>query len=211
MNLADNSTHPLPIKPGHSGSNPSYSPDGKWLTYYDETASQIHIVELSTGEEVALENAASTPPAWTADGQVLYFDQIQQEETVTFDVLAQWNASTQQISRVYPGDEGQGIDEGPAVPSPDGQWLVVRRAEVFHPESRVFKVVSTLGGAAFIIRGDSPEVLGLAYWSPDSARLAFQVFRSGDSSATPVVRVWSVENQDMIEVARDAMMPQWLP
>lgn len=211
MDLADGATRPLPVRPGHSGSNPGYSPDGKWLTFYDETAFQIHLVELSTGEEIVLENAANTPTAWTADSQGLYFNQIQQEETVTFNVLAQWNTSIRQVKRVFPGDEGQGVDEGPAVPSPDGQWLAVRRAEVSHPEVRVFKVISTTGGATFTIMGDSSEIFGLACWSPDSAHLAFQILRSGDSSATPAVRIWSLENQHTIEVARDAMMLQWLP
>lgn len=211
MNLADESTRPLPMSPEHSGSNPAYSPDGQWLTYYDEAAFQIHLVELSTGEEIVLERTANTPVAWTADSQWLYFNQIQQEETVTFNVLAQWNASTRQISRVFPDAEVPGVDEGPALPSPDGQWLAVRRAEIEHPESRIFEVISSTGGAANAIVINPPDILGMASWSPDSTRLALQVFRPGDSSAMPVVEVWSLENRHTIEVARDAMLPQWLP
>ncbi|WP_062190238.1 PD40 domain-containing protein [Anaerolinea thermolimosa] len=211
MNLNDGSTQPLPMSPEHSGSNPAYSPDGKWLSYYDELAAQIHLVKLSTGEEVVLERAANIPATWTADSQWLYFVQVQQEETVTFNILVQWNADTRKISRVFPGEGESGIDEGPALFSPNGQWLAVRRAEIGHPESRIFEVMSNPGGTATTIAINAPDILGMASWSPDSAHLAFQVFRSGGSSATPAVRVWSQEEHRTIEVASDAMLPQWLP
>jgi dipeptidyl-peptidase-4 len=192
-----------PSLSGRTLRGPSWSPDGKWLTYLDNGSSpQIMAIDAATGQRQVLVDAEDLrdillPPAsrgqqtglgryaaprylWSPDSKSLLF--ISAQELFWYDLGTR---SSRQVLAAPPKSSGSdaadfSIDDVKI--SPDGHWVSFVRAHdvwIVGVAGGAPKPV-TRGGTEDIRHGELdwvyPEELDLLtayWWSPDSSRIAF--------------------------------------
>jgi hypothetical protein len=63
-----------PVIDIEDGSDAKFSPDGRWLAYYDGTAGQVYVTRFpGPGGRIAITSSGGSDPRWRGDGQELFY------------------------------------------------------------------------------------------------------------------------------------------
>jgi TolB protein len=210
MELQTGETHPLSPDPNIAGYRPVWSPDGKWLSSYDELTNAQRVTNLQSGEEVVIPSEVDLPVEWTPDSSGLYYNNVVLGETVSYAVIFRFDLTSRRSEAAFGPENSLGDYNLPAI-SPAGDWLVVGLREVGGNPARQLWLMRLDGSERRQITSDPTVTVGAYRWSPDGTRVAFQTLEMGNSGARPKVMVWSKDGGEITLLVEDAAQPAWLP
>ena len=155
------------------GSNPRWSPDGKWLNYV--TSQNIRLYNLETGESHVITTTLSAAADWSPDSKaVLYRDVVNQNGDFVTQLFV-YDLSSQRITNIT---LNAGYENLFAAWSPDGQWIAAIRRDLS----------VTQGDQIWLMRADGSEAHMLTHapdeiqhenlnWSPDGKSLLYDIYK----------------------------------
>lgn len=192
------------------GVEPSWSPDGKRLAFYDQKAGSIRIVELNNRREVHLPSNAGAVGSWSPDGTKMLFNNVEYlaEEAISRMFVADLQAGT--VTPVFEETLGQVNTSFPAW-SPDGEWAAVGVIPLHGGASKQLWLLRLNGQEAIAITQQQNYTHAAYRWDSHGDALVFQRFQLSDSQARPEIWVWQRQTNAFIEIAKDATFPAWLP
>jgi Tol biopolymer transport system component len=153
---------------GHYNSEPTWSPDGKWIAHHCTQEGDTQICVISPEGQPAGEPIPGTAPVWSPgnpeDGARLAFLCFQESHS---DICMMQADGSELVNLT-----NSTSDEHSTAWSPDGNWLafVSNRGN----DVDVYKVCATCPEEPVAVRlTDEPRSTGWPVWSPDGSRVAY--------------------------------------
>ena len=206
--IVDGSTHALVPDALVNGSQPTWSPDGRQLAFYDSRAGAIHVLRLADGRERHFQTDLNAPGSWSPDGKQLAFAASQQALEGPQGRLFVGDVESGQARSV--AAEAGGLDFGP----PDwgkGGWLAVGAIRLEQGPGREIWLVRADGSEQRALTEDGRYSNGALSWSPDGTQLLSQRIGVTASGSRPEVLIWSTARNQAVVLAENAALPVWLP
>lgn len=201
---------PLYQDPMRHGNSPSWSPDGRWLSFYDLEAQAVILLDLDTVSEQVLPSGAGVGAVWSPAGDRLLFLVLDLSQGSPRHLLYRVTpASETSELALHPEDGWQ--DVGLPAWSPSGEWLAFSAQRLGGGRARSLWRTAADGSGAVEIAADPEISYGGPTWSPAGDRLLFQRFPLTGSDARPDLMVWpSGADSAQLEIA-GAGSGGWLP
>jgi Tol biopolymer transport system component len=134
LNLETRETRPLVVKPGEQG-NPTFSPDGRWIVYHDETeGGYIYVRPFPVVDGAGtwrISDAGAKWPVWSRDGKELFYVSTSGPSMMTVPVDLSGTSFKQGAARrLFPSNYAGNFNNlsGPRNydVAPDGRFLVIK-------------------------------------------------------------------------------------
>ena len=203
---------PLFIDPEKPSYNPKWSPDGLWLSIWDESQSGIQVVNRKTGETffIPLDNESSV--SWSPDSQILYYSNLISGETSFRKVVLQADISRRSISTFWGNNvDGGGLSVDNPVCNPQKTIVAVSiQPNVKIPGKKLF-LLNSDGEDSITIMDDLSRIPGFYSWTPDGNRLVFQSGLLGGKEQDVEIWIWDRITGEAKEILAGGRSPQWLP
>jgi TolB protein len=193
--------------PQVTGYEPSWSPDGKKLAFFDGAAGGIRIFNLLSGEEQLVASNLGAVGAWSPDGTALLFIDAPSGETQPTARVYRLDVAGGEVQEAFSLDL-EAVDFGLPDWSVDG-WLAVGVQLLEGGSGRAIWIMRPDGSQARMVTEDETVHYGAYRWSPDGQLLVFQQLRLGGSDSAPQVAVWEMKTGEVKVIAEDASRPQW--
>ena len=120
MDLENGETEALYANPNISGSEPSWSPDGSRIAFFDGLSQGLRLINLDTREDILLPSEMGMTLEWLPDGSALFFTNITLEESRGYETVFRYDLSTEELTRGL-GEDALPMDYGPVAIAPAGR------------------------------------------------------------------------------------------
>ncbi len=210
MDVASKQTDHLYTNPNIGGTDPSWSPDGRYLAFFDGISNNLRLANLVTHQDIELPSEMGMTASWSPDGLALFYTNIVVEESFAYESVYRYAVPSQEITRALGEDEFP-LDYSPVAISPDGRWLVVGIREISGNPARQMWIMQPDGSERRQVSQDPLVNTSGFAWSPGGEQVVFQSLALGSSSAVPQVMVWDQVGGAQKLLADDATQPGWLP
>jgi Tol biopolymer transport system component len=191
----------------HGG--PSWSPDGRWLAFYDLATDGIRILDLTTSSEQVLSTGFGFVGSWSPDGSRMIYPVLIQQEDQFLTILQVVDLETK-VTEVVIG-EGMGWEDvGLPRWSPAGDWILIGALSGEHGEGRQLWLLRPDSAEVHTIVVDPIFTHGGYQWDPWGKMIVFQRFSMRDPAAQPEVVLLEVGGGERV-IARNAWLPAWVP
>jgi Tol biopolymer transport system component len=210
LDLVQESTDLLYSDPNVGGYDPSWSPDGRFLAFFDGLAQGVRVLDLSQGTDFLLASQMGMVGEWSPDSRSLLFIDFLSFDAGPDVAVYEVDVETQQIRRAL-GEEVNQVDYSVPVWSPDGEILAVGvRLLLDGPGKQVWLMTSS-GQQRRVITSDPRFTHASYHWDPTGNRLVFQRLEMGRSGTLPQIMVWDRHSEQAVMVAENAFLPAWAP
>lgn len=189
---------------------PSFSPDGKKMSFYDPASKGIRIENNAGNTDFLLGTNRIQRGSWSTDGNNLII--IDDESgpaglhSRLFVVNVMKSSENEPVKDLIKDNEMGEPDW-----SPDGSKIVVGIRQEGGPVARQLAVLDLKSNSIQMITGDLTVMNASPHWSSDGKQIVFQQARLGESNIKPVVAVWNSQDGSVKTIAEDAALPEWLP
>ncbi len=167
-----------------SGSSPSWSPDGRQLTFYENRYSTISVFNF-TKTLLTLPSDVRAPASWSPDGQAFaYTTRTGDGGSRTLVKIAHFVGGLLTETSIT---DGHSTELRPTW-SPDGAWITYVR---LGPDGQGgVWVVRPDGKDAHALQNEAGWIYSAPSWAPDSSAIAFSRFRNGNSGSRSETEMW---------------------
>ncbi len=194
-----------------SGMDPNWSPQGRYLQFYDPEYAQIRILDLTNNKIILVPTNQQGIGSWSPDGKRLLFTRAESSEIgLPFVRVYEVELETGDIRLLDSPDLGQ-VDSSLPIYSPDGTSLVIALRGLATSPNKQLWWFSLEDDASQAITADESASYAAYTWDPAGEWLAFQRLQLESSQSKPQVMVWQRASGSSIVLAEDAARPQWLP
>ncbi len=210
IDLSSGATAPLFQDPTVNGEDPSWSPDGKRLAFFDLAAHGIHVLDTVSGKDLLLRSELGVVGAWTPDSQQLWYGDLVSSNTLPFGSGFKVDLSDDQVEPLFTKLQSQ-EDLGVPIPNPDGTWVVAGLHYHNGSYSVQLELMRPDGSEQIPITDEFTYSHGAYSWDPVGAQVLYQRFQIGSSAAKPEIWIWDLASKTAHQIAADAALPEWLP
>ncbi|MBX3005667.1 MAG: Ig-like domain-containing protein [Anaerolineales bacterium] len=191
------------------GYGPHWSPDGRWLAYYDGVAGRIVILNSSSGEELALPSQAGEVGSWAPEAEYMLFADMRRAGEQVRSQIFRASLATQDILPFFDPQPEDAEFSGPVV-SPDGQWVAMKmRAQNLTAEQ--LWVLPPDGSFAMVAVEEAGYLYSRYQWGSDSQALLYHRLQLGRADSQPSVWLWERATSSQRLLVTEASQPLWLP
>jgi Tol biopolymer transport system component len=195
--------------------SPVWGPSGKRLAYVSPTIPGVEVYDLQTGELKQFGNEWGAVPVWSPNGDRLVVPELMMAGESFVVRLVRIDLEPEELLDIS-GDEDFVQDVSPAW-SPGGGWIVFGRQflddERWTPGRQIWLARPDASQAYALTDEGMTDHLGFA-WRPDGGALAHARSDLAEGpQAVPDVSVWifDLEQREARLIAKDAVLPKWLP
>ncbi len=195
--------------PSIRGAQLAWSPNGAYLSFYDEAAG-IHVVDMEKKQDFLLPADSSPAGAWSPDSQKLIFTGSVASDHGPESRVYFAEIETQRID-LAPVPVQEGVEYSSPAWSPAGNWLALAIGSGTGSAGKQIWVMGLDGSGLTPVTEDMLVTNAAVSWSPAGDRLVFQRLALGSSDSLPSVAAWGSGDGRLVTVAEDAFSPRWLP
>jgi Tol biopolymer transport system component len=188
------------------GINPSWSPDGAWLSYGTPDGN-VRLYNLATGENRILDSFLSAAVVWSPDSKSVLLRDVLTQEQGFVTHLFHYDLESGELTDL---NEDPNQENNLAAWSPDGEWVAMVRRDL----------AVTMGDQIWLVRPDgsearqlthTPEVLhGSLAWSPDGRTILFDAYILDRFLLEAHLQVLDVESGEVTDLGVKGYSPTWV-
>lgn len=194
-----------------SGIEPNWSPQGRYLQFYDPDYAQLRVLDLTSDRVILIPTNQQAVGSWSLDGQKLMFTRAESSEFgPAFVRVYEADLLTGDIRLVEISSLGQ-VDSSRPIFSPDGKSLVMALRGLMGSANKQLWLVALDGSTIQAITNDPTASFAAYNWDPNGNQLAFQRLQLETSQSRPQVMLWLRQDGMISILAEDGAWPQWLP
>lgn len=220
--LLDLTTDPASNRPLFSdsqilGTQPVWSPDGRYLAVFDATGPGIIVYDRETDGTSLIPSNHGVVGTFSPDGRWLLFPDAIFAEGGSRTHMQIADLTTRQITPLT--ERGALIDDERAAWNPDGGSIAVSRRylDERYTAGRQLYLIDPESGEASPLLVDAGYYHGYFEWDPTGGQLLVQRFPQPENTlgaggdVTPQVWALDVASGDLTLIAENAFLPQWVP
>lgn len=207
LGLEDGEASALYQDPARLGSSPRWSPDGRWLSFYDPATDGLRLLDLDTVREQVVPSRAGLPGSWSPDSASMLVPVLTYPEQRTVVELHLLELDDRSLNGVLTAEAGWGEVGVPAW-APGGDWVAVSARGA--GGAGIWRLRPT-GDQVTRLAGAPATVFGAPDWDPWGEQLVFQRFTLGDPGAAPDLLVWSQLDSTISTAVEGGSSGSWLP
>lgn len=193
-----------------AGVEPSWSPDGNHLAFFNPAVKMINVVDPQGQQQLQLNSQSGEIGGWSPDSRYLFFTNLEQRGTLPAGVGFKVDIATKTVERLF-GAPGNVLDITALAPMPGKNWVAVGTRYPMGSRATRIQLLSLDGASQRDITNDPLYTYGAFSWSPDSSSLVYQQLKVGTSVANPEIWIWDATTGSRQKAAADAALPAWLP
>ncbi|MCE9645376.1 MAG: hypothetical protein K8S20_05195 [Chloroflexi bacterium] len=171
LDLATGKAQPVFQEARLPGTNPRWSPDGKWLSY--ATPDGIRLNQLESGESRIIPNVLGAAVQWSPDSRSILLRDviIRNDQFVT--QLFLYDVASQTLANVNADENMENVI---AAWSPDGESIAVVRRDLSIPRGDQIWLMRADGGDAHAITHEPAVLHGSLNWSRDGKTILYDLY-----------------------------------
>jgi Tol biopolymer transport system component len=193
--------------PNQSGFGMQFSPDGRWFSYASPIEHSLELFDLENEVQETLHVHTVLPAFWHPNSTKLVavhdlFNGMDEFGTDLFiiDIALQTSVNL---------SEGLEAADGPAVWSPDGEWLAFGRKIPRLPMGKQIWLVRADGTEAHALTEDTTMHHAFLNWSTDAEWLLYQKSNVQNVGEMPAIYRHNLTTNETIRIAENAIAPRW--
>jgi ABC-type nickel/cobalt efflux system permease component RcnA/Tol biopolymer transport system component len=187
------------------GTNPSWSPNGEWLTY--TTPQGIHLYNLENSESRLIKNLLGQAVQWSPDSKSILLRDVIIKDNQFVTQLFLYDPSSETLTNLNADENFENIL---AAWSPDGEFIAVIRRDLSIERGDQMWIMEADGNNAHAIT-DAPAVLhGNLSWSPDGNYLLYDLYLLDTFPIESRVEILNIKTGEVINLGAEGYNPQWV-
>lgn len=187
------------------GTNPRFSPDGKWLSY--STTEGTRLYQLATGETRFIDTTLSSPANWSPDGKSLVIRDVALTDNQFVTQLFLYNLSTGTSQNL---NADKNMENILAVWSPDGSQIAMVRRDISTAGGDELWVMNADGGNARQLSSDPDVLHGTVEWSPDGKVLLYDLYLLKIFPLESHLQIVDAATGKVTELGLQGFNPEWV-
>jgi Tol biopolymer transport system component len=204
-------TSPLFPDTSIPGNQPSWSPEGSRIAFFNPLSDQVGIVELSSGSTWYLPATTGIVGNWSSDGERMFFTAEENTGNNLAVKIYEVDVFNQQY-KLSALNEIHGEREY-SVPawSPDGKSVIFGERCIYCSPTAQIWLAENDGLQLTRITMDERYTNSSYHWDPGGSMVVFQRYQLGLSDARPEIVLWDRNSGGLTIIKQDAVQPAWLP
>jgi dipeptidyl aminopeptidase/acylaminoacyl peptidase len=200
-------TSQLHANPNVGGFEPAWSPDGRWLAYFDGLSFGVRVYDSQNQTDTLLPSQMGITGTWSPDGFLYFLDYKQREESPSV-LVKRFEPVSGQTEPVF-GDTGSPLDYSLPAVAPDGSQAAIALRPLSGGSNKQIWLLPLDGRPGTPLIEDALHHYAAYSWDPTGERLLLQRLEANRSDSRPQVVIW--EGGALRVLAEDAYQPRWLP
>jgi TolB protein len=192
------------------GYDPAWSPDGRYLAFFDGLSNVMRVLDLQAKTDFSVPSEMGVIGAWSPDSRHLLTVNLNLSGEQAYITVEELDVQTREVRQIL-GDVDQPREYSVPAWSPDGAWLAIAVRPVTGAMGKQLWLFHPDGTGGIQITDDLLVNHASYHWDPTGQKLVFQRAQLGSSDAKPEVAVWDRKTGEINPLAEDAFLPQWIP
>jgi TolB protein len=210
VNVESGQTGALFSDPQIKGKLPVFSPDNRYLAFYDTTRYAIHLFDMLSGRSEFIPTQFEESGSFSPGSNQIVFSDYQSGVLIPVGLLYIVDLSSKSVTPLL-GDELTSIDTAYPEWSSTGDWILFSVRVAASIVGRQLWIVHSDGTGLKAITDDPTYNCASANWSKDDSMILFQRLKLGSSGNLPEVVSWTQSSGSFNVIAENAALPAWIP
>jgi hypothetical protein len=193
-----------------SGTDLKFSPNGQYLSFFDESLQQLTIVNLSTQKRITKKSGSGLVGEWSRDSQTILFGEFEFWGGIPGVKVHELYVDSDEVDSIL-NDPNQELEfYQPMYSREEDVYMVSIRQRDAGPSKQLWLIRE---GAESVkqITNDPLYHYSFPSWNSDYSELVFQRYPINTSDGHSQVVVWNQSSDSFQVIADNASKPFWLP
>jgi hypothetical protein len=209
MNSSSKKDAPLYEDQQIVGYKPEWSPDGTHLSSFDGISSQIHLVNLVTGEQLIIPSQNGTLVTWSADSRTFVYTDTEPTASGPITQIRALDLARNETTTLFGEKDDRDYYYNSLAWSPIENALIIGLRYDENSMAEGLWLMNPFQKDGRAIADQKDYVHSSPQWDPWGKTLLFQQFyMRGDYK--PEIALWN-PGMDAPQVVGEGLLPQWLP
>ena len=204
------STATSPLSEDANGHSPSFSPNGRWLGFYDTAQGAIRVLGLEASQEILIPTSMEEMGDWSPDGRSLLFIDLIPSALEPEVGLYIADLENNTVQRALEG-ESDGTSFSQPRYSPDAEWIAVSLRAVNDTAAKALWVLNLNGKDINLIANEPATTYSAYHWNPSGYQLVYQSLDTGSANFRSQIWLWHWGKDESQLIVENGARPVWLP
>ena len=213
LDLHNETISPLLPDVDLNASDPMFSPNGQWISFWNEDTRGIQLVNRRAGETFLVEGDNGNNGSWEPDSQSYYFQGVVVGETHFQTLVYKTDLASKEVTNVAGGNlDTSGFNYKRPTWNPRSDSLAVFvQPNLNIPTGEIF-LISPQGEYLDTIYNNYSKLTSFYDWFPDGETFLFKTCKLSSQNDQGNIVIWNLYgNHEITELDVAANMPAWLP
>jgi Tol biopolymer transport system component len=212
LDLLTSQTTPVINKSETTGSNPTFSPDGSWISFWNESSGGIELVNPLSGDTFQLKTSSGTVGCWSPDSRSYFYSDLLIGPGDFQSVVFRAGIADHPIAAVLMEDKGaESISVGNPACSPSSPEFAAVVQSNIRIAGRELKIFDLETNSSISVSSDLSKIPLHYSWSPAGDQLVFQLNTLGMDEWDTQILVWDRITGTNRLIGEGLKFPKWLP